>query len=179
MLGGVLWRLNPLCSKVLGGLGLWGMVNLYGFGGIGGFRPRQHTKWSHQSFSYMKIQGSEFIDPDVACWKGGTLDAIFLPHEAELIKSIPISLQLSEDKLIWALTSNGVFSARSAYRLAMDQVRAERSGSSSNNGRIGKFWRQLRRLEIPHKVHHFAWRAVKGLLPTKVNLVKRGVIHDD
>ena len=107
------------------------------------------------------------------------LTTSLLPHEAELIKSIPISLQLPEDKLIWALTSNGVFSVCSAYRLAMDQARAERSGSSSDNGRIRKFWRQLWSLEIPHKVRHFAWRAVKGILPTKVNLVKRGVIHDD
>ena len=34
-------------------------------------------------------------------------------------------------------------------------------------------------MEIPHKVRHFSWRAVKGILPTKVNLEKRGVIHDD
>ena len=116
---------------------------------------------------------SEFIDPDVVGWKGGTLDTVFLPYEAELIKSIHISLQLPEDKLIWALSSNGVFSVRSAYRLAMDQARIERSGSSSDNGKIRKFWRQLWRLEIPHKVRHFAWRAVKGILPMKVNLVKR------
>ena len=133
------------------------MVNLYWFGGIGGFLPRQHTKWCHQSFSYHEdTRVSEFIDTDVAGWKGGALDAVFLPHEAELIKSIPISLQLPEDKLIWALTSNGVFSVRSAYRLAMDQARAEQSGSSSDNGRIRKFWRQLWRLEIPHKVRHFS-----------------------
>ena len=138
-----------------------------------------HKVVSPKLFLHKDTRVSEFIDPDVAGWKGGALDAVFLPHETELIKSIPISLQLPEDKLIWALTSNGVFSVGSAYRLAMDQARAERSGSSSNNGKICKFWRQLWLLEIPHKVRHFAWRAIKGILPTKVNLVKRGVIHDD
>ena len=75
---------------------------------------------SPKLFLHEDTRVSEFIDPDVAGWKGGALDAVFLPHEAELIKSIPISLQLPEDKLIWALTSNGFFSVCSAYKLAMD-----------------------------------------------------------
>ena len=34
------------------------------------------------------------------------IDAVFLPHEADLIKSIPLSIQLLEDKLVWAANSN-------------------------------------------------------------------------
>ena len=100
-----------------------------------------HKVVSPKLFLQEDTRVNEFIDPDVAGWKGGALDVVFLPYEAELIKSIPISLQLPEDKLIWALTSNGVFSVRSAYRLAMDQARTERNGSSSNNSKIRKFWR--------------------------------------
>nr|POE76014.1 hypothetical protein CFP56_04985 [Quercus suber] len=61
----------------------------------------------------------------------------------------------------------------------MDQAKAERNGSSSDDGRTRKFWRNLWCLEVVHKVRHFAWRAVKGILPTKANLVKRGVIKED
>ena len=134
---------------------------------------------SSKLFLHEDTRVSEVIDSKLASWKGGALDAMFLPYEAKLIKSIPISLQLPKDKLIWALSSNSVFSVHSAYKLAMDQARAERSGTSSDNGRIRKFWRHLWRLEVPHKVRHFSWRAVKGILPTKVNLLRCGVIHDD
>ena len=94
---------------------------------------------SPKLFLHEDTRVSEVIDPELASWKDGALDAVFLPYEAKLIKSIPISLQLPNDKLIWALSSNGVFSVRSAYRLAMDQARAKRSGTSSDNGRIRKF----------------------------------------
>ena len=43
---------------------------------------------------------SELISQDSGAWKHQVLDVIFLPHEAELIKSIPLSVQLPEDKLI-------------------------------------------------------------------------------
>lgn len=94
---------------------------------------------SPKPFLHEDTRVSEVIDPELASWKDGALDAVFLPYEAKLIKSVPISLQLPKDKLIWALSSNGVFSVRSAYRLAMDQARAKRSGTSSDNGRIRKF----------------------------------------
>ena len=59
-------------------------------------------------------QVSDLIDSSSASWKVSVIDVLFLPHEAELIKSIPLSPRLPEDKLIWALSSNGQFSVRSA-----------------------------------------------------------------
>ena len=51
-----------------------------------------HKVISPKLFLQEDTRVNEFIDPDVAGWKGGALDAVFLPYEAELIKSIPISL---------------------------------------------------------------------------------------
>ena len=106
------------------------------------------------------------------------IDAVFLPHEVDLIKSIPLSIQLPEDKLGWAANSNGLFSVRSAYRLAMDLLRLVNHGTNSDSSRNHKFWRLLWCLQVPHKVRHFAWRACHGILPTE-NLVWRGVQQDD
>jgi len=66
------------------------------------------------------------------------LDVIFLPHEAELIKSIPLSVQLPEDKLIWAGNNNGKFSVKRAYKLAMEGARSD-SGSSSDDEILRRF----------------------------------------
>ncbi|KAK9997417.1 hypothetical protein SO802_022103 [Lithocarpus litseifolius] len=40
-------------------------------------------------------------------------------------------------------------------------------------------WKSLWRLPIPHKARHFAWRACREALPTKVNLRRRKVLIDD
>ena len=106
------------------------------------------------------------------------LDVIFLPHEAELIKIIPLSVQLPEDKLIWAGNNNGKFSVKSAYKLAMEGAWSD-SGSSSNDGILRRFWRSVWRILVPHKVRHFAWRACRNILPTKENLMCRKILQDD
>lgn len=48
-------------------------------------------------------------------------------------------------------------------------------GSSSDGGSLRAFWK----IQVPHKVGHFAWRAAKVVLPTKTNLVHRHVLKDD
>ena len=61
----------------------------------------------------MKV--GELIDKEEASWKVGAVDALFLPHEVEVIKAIPISSNLLEFKQIWAWSTNGVFSVKNAY----------------------------------------------------------------
>ena len=51
----------------------------------------------------------ELIDKEEALWKVGVVDALFLPHEVEAIKAIPISTNMPEDKQIWTWSTNGVF----------------------------------------------------------------------
>ena len=52
----------------------------------------------------------ELINKEEATWKNKVLDALFLPHEVEVIKSIPLSSWFPSDIQIWAHNSNGVFS---------------------------------------------------------------------
>ena len=52
----------------------------------------------------------DLIDHDLGVWKFDLLKRLFMPYEADLIASIALSLHLSDDKLVWAPTSNGKFS---------------------------------------------------------------------
>ena len=61
----------------------------------------------------MKV--GELIDKEEASWKVVAVDSVFLLHEAEVIKAIPISSNLLEDKQIWAWSTNGAFSVKNAY----------------------------------------------------------------
>ena len=50
---------------------------------------------------------SELTDKENASLKIEVIDALFLPHEAEVIKRIPLSMHLLVDKQVWACSSNG------------------------------------------------------------------------
>ena len=55
---------------------------------------------SPRLFLHEDTQVGELIDTEVKCWKSLMVDSIFLPHEAEAVKSIPLSVRLSPDKLL-------------------------------------------------------------------------------
>ena len=46
------------------------------------------------------LQVLELIDHNLCCWKSGLLDSLFLPFEVDVIKVIPLSSRLLDDKLI-------------------------------------------------------------------------------
>lgn len=134
---------------------------------------------SPRNFLHLDTRVSELIDPTTASWKSAIVDALFLPHEAQTIRSMPLSTQLPADKLIWTETQNGIFSVQSAYSLAVKIGQSATHGVSSNNSQMRRFWRMVWRLPIPHKIRHFGWRACRDALPTKVNLLRRKVVQDD
>lgn len=107
----------------------------------------------------------------------------FLPNEAESILSIPISHNFPDDALVWALTQNGRFTVRSAYKVACNWPLEERSktsgGEESNPKKRSEFWSYIWRLNYPSKVRQFMWRACKNILPTNYCLKFRKVTMVD
>ena len=49
------------------------------------------------------------------------IDHVFHPHEAEIIKSIPLSNRAVQDIQIWAYTNTGEYSVKSAYKMIQTQ----------------------------------------------------------
>ena len=66
------------------------------------------------------LRVSKLIDSDNRCWNLHLLQQLFLAFEVEEIRSIPLSNSPPPDKLIWTGTSNGLFTVRSACKLAME-----------------------------------------------------------
>ncbi|KAL0456838.1 UNVERIFIED_CONTAM: hypothetical protein Slati_1023000 [Sesamum latifolium] len=72
--------------------------------------------------------------------------------------------------MVWHYSSNGTFSGRSAYHLALS--RASSAGSSSMSTR-SKVWRAIWQARVPNKTKVFSWRAIRNILPTAQNLQRR------
>ena len=121
----------------------------------------------------MKV--GELLNKEEASWQVDVVDALFLLHEAEVIKVIPISSHLQEDKQIWALSTNGAFSVKNANWVATQMSLASSTGSSFDDSQERRFWKCLWQINVPHKIRHFFWRACQDILPLKTNIVKRNV----
>ena len=65
------------------------------------------------------------IDKESRCWIEDAVDNNFVPHEATLIKSIPLCFTNGEDKLYWPSVVDGAYSVKAGYKILVDdeQVR--------------------------------------------------------
>ena len=113
-----------------------------------------------------------------SCWLEERVRKELMPYEANAVLSIPLSNRQSEDTLIWQKSKKGVYTTKSAYCLLADNEALKQHRQSNpiaNNGR----WKKLWSLDIPNKVKHFLWCASWESLPTKKNLIKRKIAHND
>ena len=94
----------------------------------------------------------DLIDSSTARWKKEVIDSFFIDYEVDLIKSIPLSVALPLDKLVWAETNNGKFTVGSAYKLVVTLFKSRNHGTTSNGSLLRKFWKKIWSLPIPHKV---------------------------
>lgn len=59
------------------------------------------------------------IDENSKCWNKAKLEQLISKEEVDAIVQIPISLFQREDSLIWHFTSNGAYSVKSGYHVAV------------------------------------------------------------
>ena len=66
---------------------------------------------------------AQLIDNEVSTWKAKFIREVFLPHEVDIILSIPLSPQIPEDSKVWAWSKNGLFTVRSVYGVSLKLLR--------------------------------------------------------
>ncbi|KAH6786600.1 hypothetical protein C2S52_006152 [Perilla frutescens var. hirtella] len=82
-----------------------------------------------------------------------------------------------DDCPMWNFSRDGNYTVKSGYwvmKSIKDSLKSKPSSSLHNSDCWMWFWK----LNIPPKIKMFVWRCMSGILPTKFNLVKRGVISD-
>ncbi|XP_019166531.1 PREDICTED: uncharacterized protein LOC109162266 [Ipomoea nil] len=101
-------------------------------------------------------------------WDMGVLRDILCDRDVDRILRLPAPPGGVCDSLYWHKELNGMFSVKSAYRLAVGEV---------NHGE-GVVWRGLWYLRIPPKVKCFFWRLCTLRLPTKDVLMTKRIQCD-
>jgi hypothetical protein len=120
---------------------------------------------------------SSLIDEDSKWWNKELVYSIFTKEEADIICSMPVSPGQQGDRMVWAGSRQGDFSVKSAYHFAKSLLESS-VGSSSSMGTSTQLWKDIWRVRGPRVLNSFLWKACANVLPTKVNLHRRGVIED-
>ncbi|GMN34658.1 hypothetical protein TIFTF001_004803 [Ficus carica] len=105
-------------------------------------------------------------------WDDRVLGETFWPIDCECIRSIPLGRTGHADALLWHFDPRGVFTVKSAYKLAKERKIVD---SSSESELVQKWWKALWNCHVSGKSKVFMWRCFNGILPWLTNLAKRGV----
>ena len=103
---------------------------------------------------------AELLDASGA-WRLDLLQRHFLPADVHTITNIRTSTRITNDMIAWSPEKNGIFTVRSAYRLAMDERERPLATATSRapDGRRA-IWKIIWGCPAPPKVRVFAWRVV-------------------
>ncbi|KAI5351664.1 hypothetical protein L3X38_004555 [Prunus dulcis] len=112
-------------------------------------------------------------------WDLQKLNDLFLPVDVVDIVRIPLSFRAPPDRIVWNYDKHGLFTVKSAYRVALRVTSGDEDESSSSNSDTSMLWRHIWNANVPTKLKIFAWRVAHDILPTKANLIKKGVDMQD
>ena len=111
----------------------------------------------------------DLFNPNTRQWHLQLLLNTFRPTTVANIQLINLGTTTSCDKLIWKENKKGVFSIKTAYRVAsrMKQVEQEEHSSAWVDK---KMWNCIWQLHVPPKVRNFFWQVCSDILLTRTNL---------
>lgn len=133
------------------------------------FICRSRLRWVYQ-----------LIDPISRSWNQELIQQIFSPFDASEIINIRLPLTNVEDSIAWHHEKFGLFTVRSAYKLAMlNRVTGPQTSSSTDNIDDRSMWDVIWKAKIPEKIKIFAWRVATNTLATKMNKCKRMLATDN
>ncbi|XP_062232870.1 uncharacterized protein LOC133930222 [Phragmites australis] len=117
----------------------------------------------------------DLILPGEKKWNEPLIRHLTHDDDADVILKSRIPVREREDFPAWHFEKNGVFSVKSAYRLAWNlsglSSRSHSSSSAPDDQR--KLWKVLWRTDVQPKVSVFAWRLAHDSLPTMRNKWRR------
>jgi ribonuclease HI len=122
---------------------------------------------------------SHLIDQSSNCWDEAALRRFFHPCDVDEIMRIKIPSTPRPDWFAWNYEKTGVFTVRSAYRVALrGKYEAGYISSSSNADGERTIWKHIWKARVPSKVRVFAWKVATNGLPTNANRKYRHLTHD-
>ena len=124
---------------------------------------------------------NQLILPDSREWNTDLIRQIFHSFDADEICKIRIPAREVEDCIAWHYEKTGVFTVKSAYKLADMLERNGTEGPSSSTSEPGDrtVWDVIWKAKIPERIKIFGWRVATQSLATKHNTHRRTIVPED
>ena len=122
----------------------------------------------------MNMTFHDLMNEESKQWDRRKLFATFDRHTFETILTMPLNHQTTQDRLVWMENKAHTFMVRTTYQVALCLQQPNCAEHSLVQAQ-GNTWKKIWKLNVPHKVHTFLWRACSGCLPTRQNLHKKQV----
>ena len=133
--------------------------------------------WIPRPYSYRPItpkrncrfnRVSDFLDMNGA-WRMDRLRDHFWAMDIEHILKIRTSPRLRTDFVAWAPEKSGLFTVRSAYKVATCDHDVALAGGSSSSEPCGRrtLWNCIWNSSVPQRMKISAWKVATGALPTQ------------
>jgi ribonuclease HI len=108
-------------------------------------------------------------------WNMELLRELFYEHDVAAICQIKIPESSKVDCVAWNCEKNGLFTVKSAYRLANDLKTQKHDNTSSSGAPNGNriIWNTIWKSNVPPKIRIFGWRVATDTLDTKKNKWRR------
>jgi ribonuclease HI len=106
-------------------------------------------------------------------WNEDLVNSLFYPHDAEEVLKIRVGPNQVQDSVAWNAEKNGLFSVKSAYKLAINIKKETPLASSSAPDGKRNIWQRIWKAQVPNKVRIFSRRLALDNLPTQKNKWRR------
>nr|XP_027083741.1 uncharacterized protein LOC113706047 [Coffea arabica] len=111
-------------------------------------------------------------------WDMEVITRIFDEETRRKVLRIPLSVMPMKDRIYWVISSTGVYTVKSGYKLAKIRKRKEEQrrtraepGCSVSCATLS--WNSVWHMNIKPKLKHFIWRCLNGILPVNALLMDR------
>ncbi|KAK1626172.1 hypothetical protein QYE76_000487 [Lolium multiflorum] len=111
---------------------------------------------------------ADFLEAD-GTWNMQRLEQYFSAEDVKDILQIKPSRRNETDFVSWFPEKSGLFTVRSAYRLALhrEMMRQDRGATSSRPDGARPSWRLIWKCPVPHKVRILAWKICRNAIATQ------------
>jgi ribonuclease HI len=138
-----------------------------------------NTTWTTRPINSDLEHVKDLIDQTSHQWNSQLISQTFIPMEANKILQIPISNDEEEDLICWQGTKDGNYSVRSGYNAQMEWDDTQSGlAQGSNHLEEAHLWKKLWKIDVPPKQLHLLWRIIHKAIPTKINLLTKGILCD-
>jgi hypothetical protein len=136
-----------------------------------------NTTWSPKPQNSPLDLVSDLIDQNSQQWNSQLIAQTFIPIEANQILQDPISNE--DDIICWQGTKDGHYTVKSGYNAQIEWAKSQKDQAQTSNPLKDKhMWDKLWKIEAPPKQIHLLWRILHNALPTKTNLLAKGILCD-